>query len=908
MATDIERLVVSLSADFKSFEREMRKAAGISAQQARAIENNFRQANRQLDGIGRSMASAITVPLAAIGGALGTRQILQYAESWTKAKNSLAVAGVTGTKQAAILDELFKSAQANGAPLESLTSLYGRAAQVSTELGASQSDLIKFSDGVAVALRVAGTDATQASGALLQLGQALGSAKVQAEEFNSINEGARPILQAVASGLEAAGGSVAKLKSLVNDGKVTNRDFFQAFLRGLPAIQSQAASAAETISQAYTKINNAMVRYIGTSDESLGATQRLVSALNAFANDFDKIADTTLKVAAVIAAAFVGRAIGGMIAQLGVAVTALGAFAAAIRTAGLAAALGGVAGAAGPIGFLLAGTVVGALALFSSSSAKASEASKAYAAALKAVEDQANRTAPATVDVGRRIEDQSRAAARGALEMANAVQNQAATQITAFIRLVDDFSMRQFITPTQIGQVRQIEQQLKSGQVTTAQAARALEQLGSSLNPGPLVDRINEIVKALLRTVAVTNEAAAALARLGPTPGSPAAARQSENASMAEYDRLAAIGTAFRRDAERRNALTSDQLALETKIAEVRKKANEAGANFTEGQLRALAQAEIDAEKRRSNEGGGGGSTRQRRTTDDAFNREIQQIKDRTAALVLEQEVIGKGVAEQERRRMELELEQQALRRLQDAARQNGDANWRNIQLSQQQRDAIKQVAAAYGEQAAALQRVQENHQRAQQAAEEFYSTARQGFADVILGAKSFGSAISDISKKLASLFLNNAFDMLFKPAGGGGLFGALTKGFGSLFGFSEGGYTGDGGKYEPAGTVHRGEYVFSKEATRRAGIGNLDAMHRSLKGYASGGFVGARPPVIPAGLGVAKSATPVPLKLTVNVQGANGDQHIINLVQQGVSLGMAQVQRNIVPTVRDASRRGAFA
>ena len=110
MATDIERLVVQLSADFKSFEREMQRASGISARQARAIENNFRSANRQLDSIGRSMAASITGPLAGIAAGLGTREILRYAEAWTTARNSLAVAGVTGAKQSVILDELFRSA------------------------------------------------------------------------------------------------------------------------------------------------------------------------------------------------------------------------------------------------------------------------------------------------------------------------------------------------------------------------------------------------------------------------------------------------------------------------------------------------------------------------------------------------------------------------------------------------------------------------------------------------------------------------------------------------------------------------------------------------------------------------------------------------------------------------------
>jgi len=56
--------------------------------------------------------------------------------------------------------------------------------------------------------------------------------------------------------------------------------------------------------------------------------------------------------------------------------------------------------------------------------------------------------------------------------------------------------------------------------------------------------------------------------------------------------------------------------------------------------------------------------------------------------------------------------------------------------------------------------------------------------------------------------------------------------------GFADGGYTGDGGKYEPAGIVHAGEFVFTKEQTQRAGVGNLYALAGALAGYAKGGLV----------------------------------------------------------------------
>jgi tape measure domain-containing protein len=52
------------------------------------------------------------------------------------------------------------------------------------------------------------------------------------------------------------------------------------------------------------------------------------------------------------------------------------------------------------------------------------------------------------------------------------------------------------------------------------------------------------------------------------------------------------------------------------------------------------------------------------------------------------------------------------------------------------------------------------------------------------------------------------------------------------------GGYTGDGGKFQPKGVVHGGEFVLTKEQTANAGVGNLYALAKYLDGYVSGGLV----------------------------------------------------------------------
>jgi hypothetical protein len=66
------------------------------------------------------------------------------------------------------------------------------------------------------------------------------------------------------------------------------------------------------------------------------------------------------------------------------------------------------------------------------------------------------------------------------------------------------------------------------------------------------------------------------------------------------------------------------------------------------------------------------------------------------------------------------------------------------------------------------------------------------------------------------------------------GMAEAITLG---TAGFADGGYTGSGGKYDFAGAVHKGEYVFNQEAVNRIGVNNLDAMHNGGSGGAAGGL-----------------------------------------------------------------------
>ncbi|ENA3156117.1 phage tail tape measure protein, partial [Escherichia coli] len=100
-------------------------------------------------------------------------------------------------------------------------------------------------------------------------------------------------------------------------------------------------------------------------------------------------------------------------------------------------------------------------------------------------------------------------------------------------------------------------------------------------------------------------------------------------------------------------------------------------------------------------------------------------------------------------------------------------------------------------------------------------------------------SMLTEIFLKQAMVGIVGSIGSAMGGAFGGGASassGTAIEAAAANFHFATGGFTGTGGKYEPAGIVHRGEFVFTKEATSRIGVGNL---YRLMRGYAEGGYVG---------------------------------------------------------------------
>lgn len=258
-----------------------------SADEAARLARNIDRADDNADRLGRSFRSVLGPALAAFGGFQIGRGTLDAAETYSRFGNALRVAGLEGQALERVQDGLYQSAVRNGTQLESLGQLYGRVASAATELGVGQDEILQVTDAVSAAIRVQGGDAQAASGAMLQLAQALGAGTVRAEEFNSINEGMLPLLQAAAGASEKYGGSVAKLRAAVLDGTVTSKEFFELIRKGSTELDQRAAKAPLTVAQSVEALRSTWTRTIGKLNEATGATQKISAALGFLAEHMD---------------------------------------------------------------------------------------------------------------------------------------------------------------------------------------------------------------------------------------------------------------------------------------------------------------------------------------------------------------------------------------------------------------------------------------------------------------------------------------------------------------------------------------------------------------------------------------------------------------------------------------------
>lgn len=405
---EIDPVILQLRAEMGRYRAELKSATALSENSFNRIDRDVKRLEQQFAKSSNAIGGSLRGLAGTFAAAFSTQQVVGLIDSYTRLQNSLKVAGLEGENLAGVQQRLLDLSGRYGVNIEELARLFGNSSQAASDLGASQDQLVQLTEATAQSLKITGTRAAQAQGAILGLTQALASGTVRAEEFNQINEGGlRPLLQ-LAANTEQFGGSVAKLRQAVVDGKVSSEQFFQAILNGSAELEGKASKATLTLAGAFESLSSQLTVYVGQAAEANGVTNALATGIQTLANNLDTIIPALAIIATAIGVRFVGSliaaqgALAGTAASMGVVGAA--SFALQARLLGAATGMEAAAFAArglqaallGPAGVALAITAVGlGLGYLATRSNEAAKATEAYATAQREAENASKQAADA---------------------------------------------------------------------------------------------------------------------------------------------------------------------------------------------------------------------------------------------------------------------------------------------------------------------------------------------------------------------------------------------------------------------------------------------------------------------------------------------------------------------------------
>lgn len=246
-------------------------------------------------------------------------QAASFAQTQVRLKALSTEYGEFGKIQQLVKDnaKTFNQSQAESA--SNFSDVYARL----RPLGTSLEDIQTVYKGFNATALASGTSAAAASGAFLQLSQALGSGRLQGDEFRSIAEQMPGILRLVS---DEMGVTVGELKQLGSDGKITSDILINSLAKGFEENKDKIqALLAESPAQKFKEFSNAtseLSNSIGT--ELLPVVTPTVQALTEMVGVVGKLPGPmrTLAAAAIgLGAAFVTAS--GAASALGLKLTAL---------------------------------------------------------------------------------------------------------------------------------------------------------------------------------------------------------------------------------------------------------------------------------------------------------------------------------------------------------------------------------------------------------------------------------------------------------------------------------------------------------------------------------------------------------------------------------------------------------
>lgn len=178
----------------------------------------------------------------------------------------------TATETDTIVKQIYASAQNARGSFGDMTAVVAKFGNNARDAFASQDEVIAFANLIQKQMTIAGASTQEASNAMLQLSQALGSGVLRGDELNSIFEQAPNLIQSIADYLDVP---IGKIREMAQDGQLTADTVKAAIFSSADDINAKFEAMPMTWGQVWTSFQNS----------ALMAFQPVLDKVNELANN-----------------------------------------------------------------------------------------------------------------------------------------------------------------------------------------------------------------------------------------------------------------------------------------------------------------------------------------------------------------------------------------------------------------------------------------------------------------------------------------------------------------------------------------------------------------------------------------------------------------------------------------------
>lgn len=281
------------------------KQGGEAAPALGVLANQVRKVATDSDTLNASVSKSTQ----SIGNQLSELKVLYAA--WLSAQAAAgAVAGIAQTADAyanltakvkmavgegAAFDEAFQGVQdialRTNTSLEATGQLFAKLAETGKQMGIGQADALRLTETVNQSIQLSGASAQASNAAVVQLIQGLQSGVLRGDEFNSIMEQSPRLAKALAEGL---GVTTGELRKMAEAGQLSTETVISALTGQAAVIDREFSKLPATIGRAITDLNTQWQIWIGSLDQSTGASAAAAGVIESLAKNFDLVASSLM--------------------------------------------------------------------------------------------------------------------------------------------------------------------------------------------------------------------------------------------------------------------------------------------------------------------------------------------------------------------------------------------------------------------------------------------------------------------------------------------------------------------------------------------------------------------------------------------------------------------------------------